>query len=199
MNGKTQAGTAGNELVIWPRRWVVVVMAVVALGFVAGGAVLVFAGDDLDLPDGVTLTLGIMAMVSGLVVSALQIHRLFSPLPALVLNKEGLTDHTSAAGAGFLGWNEISGVRVYNLGRTRMVGIELRDHKQLMSRQSGVVRLLVRANLTIGCSPVNIAENGLPMTAEKLAEEIERFRKAAAPSPDAPAGISGSTGFPNPA
>lgn len=96
--------------------------------------------------------------------------RLLRQRPLLVLTREGLHDQASAIGVGLLRWSEIEGVRSYDFRGQRMLGIQPRDLEAVLARASPAKALAMRANLALGCAPINIPAVALPGGCDELAE-----------------------------
>jgi hypothetical protein len=83
-----------------------------------------------------------------------------------------------ALGVGFMSWGSIDGLREYRFKNQVFLGIVPKDLDSLIARQSLWKRWAIRANLSLGCDPVNIPQAMLPLRISALLDEIERrFRR----------------------
>lgn len=93
--------------------------------------------------------------------------RIVRQRPAVEVDATGITDTASALGAGHLAWDEVDGLVLYKFGGQWMLGIVVKDVDRMLARQNVFKRLLMRANMALGCPPVNIPQAGLR---DRLAE-----------------------------
>lgn len=97
--------------------------------------------------------------------------RLLLPRPSLILDERGVTDNASAVGAGLVRWNEITGVEIVERGFTRYLTMQVRDPEGVLARHPAVKRWVMRANWSLGTSPVTIPGT-LPISLDELARMI---------------------------
>ena len=97
-------------------------------------------------------------------------YRLVIRRPALEIDWMGITDTSSALGAGRLGWEEVDHLVLYQISGQSMLGIVPRDLGLFLSRQNAVRRSLTRLNLAWGFAPINVAAVGVPMKLAELAD-----------------------------
>jgi hypothetical protein len=96
-------------------------------------------------------------------------YRLAVRRPALEIDAAGITDASSALGAGRLRWDEVDHVRLYIYSGQPMLGIVPRDLGVLLRRQGAVRRYLTKLNLFLGCAPINVPQVTIPMKVAELA------------------------------
>lgn len=99
--------------------------------------------------------------------------RILVPSPAVVLNREGLTDSTSPFGVGYLSWDEVAFISIYLIQGQRMLGVFLKDAGSVMARVGGAKAGYMKTNLRMGFAPVNIPQLLVPMPLDELAELIQ--------------------------
>jgi hypothetical protein len=99
-------------------------------------------------------------------------YRLAIRRPALQIDSSGITDTSSALGAGRLLWDEVDHVVLYKYYGQSMLGVIPRDLDILLVRQHPVRRYLTKLNLQLGCAPINVAQVGLPMKVAELADVL---------------------------
>jgi hypothetical protein len=158
-----------KELVLYPARWKMGLLALGSLVFVLTGVFLWVVG---GAPSG--------AFLRGICIAdwlffgfcfLFATSRLISPRPSLVLDDRGLTDNASAVGAGLVRWEEITGVVMVEMGITRYLTVEVRDPEAVLARQPTLKRWVMTANQSLGTSPITIP-GALPISLDELAELI---------------------------
>lgn len=97
-------------------------------------------------------------------------YRIVVRRPAIVVDATGLTDTSHPFGVGYLSWDEIDRVVLYKYQGQGMLGIYPKNLDTLMSRLEGMRSKYMRANLALGCAPVNLAQVMLPMKLADLAD-----------------------------
>ena len=96
-------------------------------------------------------------------------YRIVIRRPAVVVDPTGITDTSHPFGVGYLGWGDIDRVVLYRYQGQAMLGIYPKNLETLLSRLEGVRSKYIRANLALGCAPVNLAQVMLPMGLAELA------------------------------
>ena len=95
------------------------------------------------------------------------------PRPALVIDALGVTDHASAVGAGFIGWEEIESVAVSSFGESRFLVIVPHDARAILARQPPLKRVIMAINSGLVGSPI-----ALPGTLSLPLEEVAAHLQA---------------------
>jgi len=146
-----------------------------SLGFVAAGFWFIL-WPPLGLPVGPTLLclLGIVSILFFGMCGGILLRRLFGHRVALIVDRRGILDNSSAIPAGRIPWEEIAGTAIVTESGQRFVGIDVTDREGLYGRVK-VARLL-RSNADTYGFPVLIPEITLDRKAEVLREEIDRLR-----------------------
>ncbi|ASA25856.1 STM3941 family protein [Paenibacillus donghaensis] len=98
--------------------------------------------------------------------------KLFDRAPAVILDQRGITDQSSFAAGGFIGWDDIEDIQLYQLSGQTMIGIQLKDPALYLKQQYGSKGRLMRINQGMVQSPVNIAQTSLNLPLALLYEEI---------------------------
>lgn len=170
-----------NEpLVIWGTiRWRVAEVAA-SLAFVAGAIYLCMSGGPISISIGVVV--GLLFVAAG----AHSLHRIISPVPALVIDQLGITDRHSSAGVGFVPWSDIVEIREQRVAGMNHLGLYVRNPEELLARRRWYKRLVMRVDILNGSAPVMIEAIGLPISLDRLRQEMQRFM----PSPISPSGRS---------
>jgi hypothetical protein len=158
-----------DATVIYPSRAKLLLMT-------AGGAVFVVLGF-LSLPQSADTTVHLAVIASAVffgLCSLYGIWRLIRPAPALIIHPSGIFDNASALSAGFLRWDEISGVFVGRVHRQRFLAIDVKDVEGLLSRQSWLKARIMKMNVSLTGTVVNIPANVLPISLEELIQNMQQ-------------------------
>lgn len=146
-----------------------VFLALLSVAFAAIGVLSVLYLDPVTRVIGavVAVVFGVFAVLGMLVA--------LRPGPALVVDRTGITDRSSATPAGFVPWSEITGLGIRQLQGQRIVTVAVADPKAVLRRAHPLARPAMRASMWISGTPVNIATTTLPMTSDQLVREIAAF------------------------
>ncbi len=105
------------------------------------------------------------------------VKKIFDKRPGLVLNSSGVVDNASAFAAGFIPWSDVTGARVHEIQRRKMLVVLLRDTRKYADRGGALRRALNRANAGMVGSPVAIPSTALEIDFEKLVALFDRYRR----------------------
>lgn len=95
--------------------------------------------------------------------------------PALVIDREGLHDRSSALAAGQLFWDDIERITVTSVMGTPMLAVSPIDVDAYCARQHLLKRVGMRINLVLIGSPVAIAFTNLPVSSDDLLDAIDQY------------------------
>lgn len=134
-----------------------VLLLIASMGFVAGGALIVWKGEAPLV--GWT---SILFFGAGVLVFAWQ---LVDARPRLVINEQGINDRT--LGIGMIPWSEIAGAYVNSINNIDFICLVLRNPEEYRSRLSPVKRFMSPANRALGCTDfiINLAGINVPTPA----------------------------------
>jgi hypothetical protein len=121
--------------------------------------------------------IGAMGALLSVGCTAFVIRRLVDKRPGLVLNSDGMTDHSSYVAGGFIPWSDIAGFGMYQVKRTRVLTILLRDTEHYISRGGPIKRALNRANTRLVGSPLSISSSTLKIKFDDLRELLESYHR----------------------
>jgi hypothetical protein len=153
-----------DATVIYSSRGKLLLMALGGGAFVALG---------LFLTDMEERAAGLAAVVFFGLCALYAVWRLVRPTPALIIHPLGILDNASALPAGFLRWDEISGVFVARIKNQRFLAIALRDVNALLSRQSSLKARMMKVNILLTGAAINIPATTLPISLEELIQKIQ--------------------------
>lgn len=133
-----------------------------SLAFVLLGIGLIYAGADSS--HYFVLIMGVISTALFSLGLVFSVSKLIKSEPALLINREGIVDKSSYAGAGAVSWNEIKNISFYQAKKEKVITIELYDPERLISRQPVWKQKLMRLNkgmagATIHLSSLNLSCN----------------------------------------
>lgn len=102
-------------------------------------------------------------------------RRLFDPTPGLVLDSEGIVDHSNMVGAGRIRWDEIQEIRITKSVRQRFLTVVVDDPRKFIERGGPLRRRLAEANHRKAGSPINITARTLRIPFEDLVARASEF------------------------
>ncbi len=160
----------------YPRKGKMLQIALFGLLFVIAGFYLMIIGfgpgEDHSIFGGIMGGLSLLLGLAGLV---LGVKQSLSRQPGLILDENGLYDHTSASGAGFVAWSAISRIEPYALMNQPFIGVDLYDPAEWLERRGAVSRGLMKANRGLVSYPVNLAMQGFGREAADILIEMEAY------------------------
>lgn len=145
------------------------------VAFIAVGIVLVSIDDPEFSPIGKLTGWPAIVVFGLLLVPAVRL--LLSKTPGLILQRDGFVDRSSAISAGFVPWSEVTELLVTTISGQRILTVKVRDPKPYLARGNLLQRPLVRANLRLTGSPINLSSTGLHISFEEL---VQRFQERCA-------------------
>ena len=101
------------------------------------------------------------------------LKRLFSHGIAVILDRRGVHDNSTATPAGFVSWEEIAGTGIVTFSHVQFVGIDVKNREALYERSTHA--RMLKANVDLHHFPVLIPEVTLDRKAEALRQLIDRF------------------------
>jgi hypothetical protein len=170
-----------TELVVYPNRRTLAVMAAVSFLF---AAVMFF----VPMPDGTSFRAvkTQLAMLVGIPFFSMGcvyfLWRLIVPTPLLIAKEYGLFLAGTMLSPGWLRWDEITDVRLVTIKGNQSLGIVLRDEQTTLERMNWSVRTLASTNskITGGCA-FHVSKSALPMPIEELIGRVNAYRPAVDP------------------
>ena len=155
-----------DATVIYPSRGKLLLLSAGGVAFVALGFFMI------PSPDMEVRLAGIAGVVFFGLCAIYAVFRLLRPSPALIIHSSGILDNASGLSAGFLRWEEISGIYVASIRNQRFLAITVKDVDAFLGRQSGLKAKMMKANIRLAGAPVNIPANTLPISLEELIQKI---------------------------
>ena len=100
--------------------------------------------------------------------------------PVLIIDKDGITDESTAASIGFVAWKEIKSIEAEKHFGQKYIGIKIYDLNEVMKRISLPKRINMKICLMLKYSPVSInldtAERDFQEVLGLLQRRLEEYR-----------------------
>lgn len=101
--------------------------------------------------------------------------KLFDSSPGLVLNRQGLTDNSSAISVGFVPWSEVSRIEEHQIQKQKVISIFVDNPEKYMGAGNVLQRKARQANLKMCGTPISISSNALKIKYDDLYSAIEVY------------------------
>lgn len=141
---------------------------VLSLLFVLVGVFLMVIGQSEEEKSFMLIAIGVLSILLFGLCMLYFLMRLFKPRPALVIDREGLTDHSSYVNGGRIRWEEIEDIVLYSYMNQHMICIQLKDPEAYVSSQTGLKRWLIRMNKNMASADVSIMKQSVSENLEKV-------------------------------
>ncbi|WP_459965018.1 STM3941 family protein [Paenibacillus sp. JCM 10914] len=132
-----------------------------SLVFVVIGIVMMYAGGSDEENNVFIVVVGAICTLFFGFGFVYAISKLLQRKPALLINQTGIEDHSSLVSSGFVTWDEIKGIDMYQVQNQRFIGIEVHHPEQIWSRHPHWKQRLMRLNKGMTDSAIHIQETGL--------------------------------------
>ena len=86
----------------------------------------------------------------------------------LTLSAEGLDDRSGPFAAGFVSWADVTGLDVIKINGLCFLRVSVKEPELIISRASGLTRLLLNKNFKTSGSPVQLSCSGLGISFDEL-------------------------------
>lgn len=93
----------------------------------------------------------------------------------LILNSRGIFDYSSAISAGFIPWEDISGLEQTEMLQQKLLVLKMKEPEKYIRRGGVIKRLLNRANFRLCGSPVALFNGSLKISFTELYEGVSYF------------------------
>lgn len=120
----------------------------------------------------VSVVLGMLMLVVGIVAAALFAAQALDRRPRVIINDSGIYDRTMKVGR--IDWNDVSGAYVRRMRGAVFVCVELRDPERYTNRLSAALRQRSEAHRNLGLTELSVNLSGTGTDAEALCELIIR-------------------------
>lgn len=120
--------------------------------------------------------IGVLVYVYGLI---FLISRLLVKTEDIVIvDKNGITDNSSAISLGFISWEDIDEITTAYFGGDQFVHIQLKDDKKYLKKLSVFKKVFVLINKKMGLGIALISEGSTGIEPEVFIKEVKAYRKS---------------------
>ena len=157
-----------------------------AMAFVALGALFIinpdlFARGPFRSPEFIRIA-GVAAVVFFGLCLLFIVRKFFNSGTGLIIDRQGITDNSSAVAAGFIPWEDITGIETLQIASTKILMLYTNRPEKYMERAgSGLRKRAMKANYKMYGSPLSITSNSLKIGFKELeqllAAAYEQSRK----------------------
>jgi len=101
------------------------------------------------------------------------LKKLFDQRPGLVVDEEGVVDHSSGISVGRIPWSDIVAIEETLMSGQKFVTILLHDPEAYLSKGGAIKAKINAANLQMTGSPINISANPLKLSHTELKQLLD--------------------------
>ncbi len=94
----------------------------------------------------------------------------------LIINKEGITDNTSAISLGFIPWEEIEDIYVDGVLGNNFIELKIKNEEKYLKNISFIKKMLINSNKKMGHQIVCITLNTTNYSINEVLEKIKEYR-----------------------
>ena len=98
----------------------------------------------------------------------------------VIVDKNGITDNSSAIALGFIPWDNIANIKIetveYQGGTQKFISVILVDEEAAINNVSPLKKPIILANMKLGYSPVNIPLTTTGISAEEFYEKLIAYQ-----------------------
>lgn len=155
--------------------WKMMLYATGCLGLSVLGILLIGSPEKFNLTKSHTLILvwGILTLLFSIICTAAMLYMIFMKKNGLILNQEGITDHSSIAGVGLIRWEDIQSVKEISIQSRNFLHIVVRHpEKYLRTAGNRITRRILKHNTATFGTPVIISANLLECSFGQLKEAV---------------------------
>lgn len=140
------------------------------------GLITTIAYDQTKLPPVLVQIVGVTGILFFGMTGYYGLKSLLSGEMGLIIDREGLTDHTGATSVGFIEWRDITGIRSIQIKSTKILLIDTSDPQKHLGRASNkVLATLMQGNMRMYGTPITIASNTLNYDFEELEQLLTEY------------------------
>jgi hypothetical protein len=157
----------------------IVKMLIGALVFVAIGFWFVIAPPTIEnsfwgSPAKLTITGYASIIIFGLSAITL-VRKLTDTKSGLIIDREGIIDHSGGMSAGQILWNDIINISVIEIHKQKMIMLEVKNPQEYIGRQSSLLkRKSMELNYKMYGTPISITANGLDIPFKELLDLLSK-------------------------
>jgi hypothetical protein len=161
-------GTSATVAIPFSKRKLAL-MLVSSIAFVVAGAWMWSIAESQPILDTIWLrTVGAAGVLFFGGCGAFACYKAVDRRPALMIDREGIVDNSSAVCAGRVPWRDIVDIRVSEIAGQRVLTIDVCDPQRYLERGGAMRRWLTAANTRLVGGPVNISASALGVRFDEL-------------------------------
>ena len=153
------------------------IMLVLAIGFVALGVWLIMHHSEMRSLRYHPVTIFLAGIASILFFGLISISlakKLTDKKPGLIISDDGITDNASGVSAGFIPWENITGLNEVQIKGQKVLMICVKNPKEYINRQPNFMkRKAASMNYKYFGSPISISANGLKINFSNLKKMLD--------------------------
>ncbi|SFU66735.1 hypothetical protein SAMN05216480_11259 [Pustulibacterium marinum] len=101
--------------------------------------------------------------------------KLFDKKVGLIMDENGITDHSSGTSVGLIEWDDIIGLETVQVASTKIMMLLTNQPEKYIARaKNGIAKQAMKANYKMYGSPLSIASNSLQITYDDLEKLITK-------------------------
>ncbi len=109
--------------------------------------------------------IGIVFFSLGMVVG---VKKLFDKRPGLIIDDQGIQDNTGLGKGRFIAWTNITGFKLIEIKRTKLISVFVNNADELIAGQSPWKQKMTRLTLQNYGTPISISSSTLKMDSDEL-------------------------------
>lgn len=107
--------------------------------------------------------------------------KMFDRRPGLIIDQNGITDHTQYTSVGLIEWKDIVGFDTYQVQSTKMIIVYIENPKKYIKRAKKTLAKAMRMSQSMTGSPLSINSGALKISHDELErllwEELEKRKQ----------------------
>jgi hypothetical protein len=175
------------EISISKKKMIISLMG--CLAFVLAGFLFVFqpatfAGKTMVSSGSMIMVVGVLSILFFGLCGYFIAKKIFTRTPGLIIDEKGISDQSSGLDAGFIPWDDISGISTFKIFRQQFITVLLKDPQKYIDAESNAAKSKVmQANFRAAGTPYCISTNTLNIKFKALetllSERLQQSRRAA--------------------
>ncbi|MEH0390718.1 STM3941 family protein [Vibrio mimicus] len=105
------------------------------------------------------------------------VRKLFDKKPGIIISKRGVFDNSSGIGAGWIPWQEITGISSSEIHKQKLIFLKVKDPSKYYNTGNKLKQRIVKLNVKMFGTPIIISVNALKIDFDTLVSTIEEYIK----------------------
>lgn len=155
-----------------------VVLLLGSLLFVALGILMLLNAEDMQTKTfgpGWIMGFGLLGILFFGTITVSVARKLFSKKAGLIIDSKGIYDNSSGISAGFIPWEDISGIRTIQVMTTKFLLIDVKEPHMYLTKVRGLKLQAMKANYKKYDTPVSISSAALKYNFKKLEQLLMEY------------------------